>query len=371
MKKKKILFLIFELGHGGAEKVLVNLVNNLSPEKYEITVFTIYNYGVNLGNLLPHIRHKYLFDCKPIRGLNVLLRMFSPGYLYRRVVKEHYDVEIAYLEGLPTRIIGCSPRAGVRKFAWVHGEVYDTFFRAFRSRKEACSCYNNFNSVTFVSESARDIFFKTTGWQLKSRVIYNVLEIDRILSLAKEPIEQELDGDKINMCCVGKLDAGKGCDRLIKVISRLKIAGKTNWHLYFLGEGNLRNKLEKMVVDGHLSANVTFLGYQTNPYKYVSKMNLLVCPSYREAFSTAVSEAVVVNTPFLTTDCSGMKEILGDSNAGVIVENSENGLYNGLSQICDNPGCLEKMREDAVSRAVSFSTDQRIRQFENYIFHDR
>ena len=45
-KKKKILFFHFDLGGGGAEKVLVNLVNNLNPDKYDITLYTVFNYGV-------------------------------------------------------------------------------------------------------------------------------------------------------------------------------------------------------------------------------------------------------------------------------------------------------------------------------------
>lgn len=57
----KILFLIPNLMHGGAEKVLVNLVNNMSKDKYEITVQTLFDEGIHKKNLKSHIRYKSNF----------------------------------------------------------------------------------------------------------------------------------------------------------------------------------------------------------------------------------------------------------------------------------------------------------------------
>ena len=55
--KKKILFLIPNLAHGGAERVLVNLVNNLDKSKYDVTVRTLYDVGVNRPYLSPEVRY--------------------------------------------------------------------------------------------------------------------------------------------------------------------------------------------------------------------------------------------------------------------------------------------------------------------------
>ena len=101
--KKKILFLIPNLSHGGAERVLVNLANNLSQDKFDVTVQTLFDVGVNKQYLLPHVRYIGGWKKQP-RGTTTLMKLFSPKFLYKRVVKERYDVVASYLEG-PTATI--------------------------------------------------------------------------------------------------------------------------------------------------------------------------------------------------------------------------------------------------------------------------
>ena len=106
--KKKILFLIPTLGHGGAEKVLVNLVNNLDKSKFDITVQTIFDDGVNKDFLKKHIRYIYTMK-KTFRGFSHLLKLFTTKQLHRMLIKETYDIEVAFLEAVCTRIIsGCN-----------------------------------------------------------------------------------------------------------------------------------------------------------------------------------------------------------------------------------------------------------------------
>ena len=64
---KKILFFIPTLSGGGAEKVLVNLVNNMDKNKFSITVMTLFNVGVNIESLKEAIEYKYIFN-KMFRG---------------------------------------------------------------------------------------------------------------------------------------------------------------------------------------------------------------------------------------------------------------------------------------------------------------
>ena len=59
---KKILFLIHDLGEGGAEKVLVNLVNNMDTDKFDITVMTLFNVGVNKQFLSSKVKYKSCFS---------------------------------------------------------------------------------------------------------------------------------------------------------------------------------------------------------------------------------------------------------------------------------------------------------------------
>ena len=103
----KILFLIHDLSVGGAEKVLINLVNNMDTTKFDITVMTLFGGGVNEQFLSPNIRHINCFR-KAIPGNSHLMKILSPQMLHKWLIKEQYDMEVAYLEGPSARIIsGC------------------------------------------------------------------------------------------------------------------------------------------------------------------------------------------------------------------------------------------------------------------------
>ena len=109
----------------------------------------------------------------------------------------------------------------------------------------------------------------------------------------------------------------------------------------------------------------TFLGYQTNPYKYVSKCDLFVCASHAEGFSTAATEALIVGTPVCTVEVSGMKEMLGENNEwGVVTENSEEALYQGIKSLLDDPALLANYKKKATERSKVFSTENTVRAAE-------
>ena len=84
-KKMKILFLIPNLGHGGAEKVLVNLVNHLDREQFQITVMVLYDEGVNRASLAPYIEYKACFK-RSFTGVSHLFKAFSPKQLFMMIL---------------------------------------------------------------------------------------------------------------------------------------------------------------------------------------------------------------------------------------------------------------------------------------------
>ena len=95
MKKTKILFLIHDLGHGGAEKVLVNLVNNMHQDKFDITVMSLFGGGVNEQFLKPHIKYLTVFK-KSFPGNSKVMKLLSPKTLHKLFIKDKYDIEVSY-----------------------------------------------------------------------------------------------------------------------------------------------------------------------------------------------------------------------------------------------------------------------------------
>ena len=119
--KKKILFLIPNLSYGGAERVLVNLVNNLNKNKYDITVQTLFDEGVNKKYLSQEVKYK-TWGKHQFKGNSLLLSILPRKILYRFIVKERYDIVISFLEGPTTWILSGCPCQNTKK-------IYKKIFR--------------------------------------------------------------------------------------------------------------------------------------------------------------------------------------------------------------------------------------------------
>lgn len=357
----KVLFLIPNLGHGGAEKVLVNLVNHMDQEKFEITVMVLYDEGVNRALLAPHIEYRACFK-RSFTGVSHLLKLFSPKQLYKRLIQEHYDIVVSYLEGQTARIVsGCQDNTA-KLVSWIHVEQHTAknAARTFRSIKEMNRCYQRFDQTVCVSQFVMQDFLSIVP-VVNCTVLYNTVESERIRALADETVEDVVfSKDECNICSVGTLKPSKGFDRLIRVHDRLRKDGFPV-HTYILGEGPEEKKLKSLAASLGHEETVSFLGYQTNPYKYMKECDLLVCSSFAEGFSTAATEALIVGTPVCTVEVSGMKEMLGENNEfGIVVENSEGALYQGIKCLCSNPALLDSYRQRALIRGAAFSVKETV-----------
>lgn len=366
---KKILFLIRDLGHGGAEKVLINLVNHMDRDKFDITVMTLFNEGVNKQYLAPHIKYKTCFK-KSFPANSHFLKLFSPAFLHKNFIKESYDIEIAYLEGPSARVIsGCADKK-TKLISWIHctQKTETDISVGFRNFNEVKDLYKKFNKVVFVSESTEKAFKHLIPF-VNSQVIYNTNNSDEIKKKSYEIPDVFFDDTKINIISMGRLIPVKGFDRLINIHSRL-ISDGYSIHTYILGDGSDNNKseLKKMVNTLNISDSFTFLGYQTNPYKYVTKADLFVCSSHSEGFSTAATEALIVGTPVCTVEVSGMKEMIGKNNEyGIVTENNEEALYQGIKSLLDSPELLAHYKEKAIERGKFLSTEKTVKTVEDML----
>ena len=155
--------------------------------------------------------------------------------------------------------------------------------------------------------------------------------------------------------------------RIIRIQKKLLEDGyKTQ--TYILGKGSEEDNLRKLAEDLGVTDNVHFSGYQSNPHKFVSKCDLFVCTSFSEGFSTAATEALIVGTPVCTVDVSGMKEMLGEYNEyGVVTENNEEALYEGIKMLLDNPDLLAHYKKQAGIRGSMFSTATTVKEVENML----
>lgn len=366
---KKVLFLIHDLGHGGAEKVLVNMVNNMDRSKFDISVTALFGGGINEQFLAPHIHYRAVWK-RAIPGNSHFMKLLSPKQLHRLCVREHYDIEVSYLEGPSARIVSGCADPDTKLASWIHCTMKSRsdIAKGFRSYEEACRSYRRYDQMAFVSTGVKLAFQKVCPIEKHADVLYNTNESRLILHRAGEAVEDGLFSDEeIKLVGVGKVLPNKGFDRLARIHCRLRQEGYP-LHTYILGEGPQKQEIESYLEQNHASDSFTFLGYQTNPYQYVSKCDLFVCASHAEGFSTAATEALIVGTPVCTVEVSGMKEMLGENDEwGVVTPNSEEALYQGIRRLLDDPALLAHYRKKAAERGKTFSTENTVRAVEDML----
>lgn len=368
----KVLFFLPTLGNGGAEKVLVNLVNNMDAQVFDITVKTLFDEGENRERLASHVQYTWCMK-KAHKGLVQLMKCASPKLLHHVFINEDYDLEISYLEGVTTRIVSGCQNPKTKKIAWVHTEFASEAFAAhvYRNFQETVRCYERFDMVVCVSEQVRRRFCTLLEFSSEKTVVqYNTNESDVIRMLAKEPVTDCIFREnEFKIIAVGKIIPNKGFDRLARVLKKLLEDG-LHPHIYIVGVGQDKKKIERYLLDEGIADAYTFIGYKKNPYQYVRQCDLFVCSSYREGFSTAATEALIVGTPVLTVDVSGMRELLGECNDfGIIVPNDDISLYHGIKNYMTSYQMQEQYRKLARERGIRFNTEVTVSETESLLMN--
>ena len=367
---KKLFFLINTLEIGGAEKILTEMVNNLDKSKYDITLCTLYDIEDYKKRLNPDVHYKNLIKIKNTfirRALVYLISYVLPESLvHRLLIGNKYDVEIAFLEGIPTKIISGSGNKDSRKYAWVHIDLYNTFGdgRLHKNIEKQKKRYKKFDRIVCVSESVKSGFIKRFEIDEKLIVKYNILNDEDIIKKAEEG---HIKKDKFRIVTVGRVTEQKGFDRLLKVFKNL-IGDGFDGELLIVGDGIQRAELEEYALNNNISSNVFFLGMCDNPYKYMKSADLIVFPSRAEGYSTVVCEAVILGMPVVATDCAGMREILGDSEYGLVVENTDNAILSGVKKMIYDRELRESYSNAAKMRKKDFSMQRRIKELEELFY---
>lgn len=373
---KKILIVAPSLAVGGMEKVLINLVNSLPQENYNITIKTIYDNFELASNLNENIKYSSFYKtCKnkkidyiKVRLYTFMLKKFTPKLLYRLLIKERYDTEIAFFRGAAIKIISGSNNYQSNKLAWVHSDFTKCtgIFDWFNNEEQTKNAYRKFNKIVCVSQYAKEKFTERMGIKENVIVRYNINLTDDIKNKAEEKIEEKFNKNTFKVCTVGRLVEAKGYDRLLKIHKRL-MDEELKHDLIIVGDGPDREKLTKYINDNNLNNSVYLLGSKSNPYKYIKDSDLFVCSSRWEGFSTVISEAVILEKPVLTTRVSGTGELFLDNKYGLITENNEKSLYEGLKEILRNKELYIYYKEKVKERSSFFEQKVLVKEIENIL----
>lgn len=370
---KKILFLINTLGDGGAERVLVDLVNHLDRALFHVTVQTVLDVGVRKKELAEDIEYRTIIRTENSRLRNfcakLITKIIPPQLVYFLFVKNDYDIEIAFLEGLPTKIIAASCNKKGRKIAWIHTDLceYPDSVRAYSSFHACRKAYKQFDQIVGVSRDVAAQFKNKFAWKKENiNVLYNVIDDKRIQEYARENTGIPSKSGILRVTTCGRLIKQKAFDRLLRIHKRLIDEG-LHHELWILGEGPERETLEAYILEHNLNRTVSLCGFFSNPYPYFANSDLFVCSSVAEGYSIVMTEACLLGIPVLTTKVSGAEDPPECPRYSQICENDEESLYHALKQILENPQLLEQYKTEMKAKSVFFSMSNQMKVIEDFL----
>lgn len=369
--KKRILFFVNDLYGGGAEKVLQVLLSHLDYSKYAVTLYSLHQNQLN-ASYPANLEFRYIFPknvsntwcsrfwVKCCNKLKLLVYYhFSPTLFYKLFVRGVYDTEVAFIEGYATRIISGSTNPRSQKLAWVHIDLVNNHWttESYLNDLEESNVYKCFDRVVCVSEFVKDQVNALFPNLNKVEVCRNPIDDYAIRKMSNGVLTNPRFLNKgVRIISVGRLVQQKGYDRLLRIINRV-ICDGYDISVNIIGEGIERSSLEDYITENNLDSKVHLLGFEGNPYPYIASSDLFICSSRAEGYSTAVSEAIVIGIPVITTDCSGMREILEDGKYGLITSNDEDSLYEGLRFLLDDKERLNIYKKLSQKRSGYFSID--------------
>lgn len=377
--KKKVLFAIESLAGGGAEKILTTIIKNLNYTKFDVTVLCVVKTGIYVKEIEKYCKLISILPDYNELGSSIEKFKYKLAYkkiykndcrkTYNQYVKEKYDIEIAFVEGFVTKLIASSWNKESKKIAWIHIDMLENNHADanYKNIEEEKNFYNFYNEIFTVSDYVGEIFIKKFGEQFKEKVKtqYNPIDEEEICRLSRENIKEEYRA-QIKLISIGRLVNQKGYDRLISIAEQLNKKYK-NFEIWILGEGEQKKELQKYIEEHKLQNCFKLLGFKNNPYPYIKKSDAFICSSRSEGFSTVATEALILNKPIFTTDCSGMRELFGNFQCGQIVLNDDQELFKLMEKLVDQQYNLRYFEEQAKECAKRFKLKIRMKEVESVL----
>ena len=204
----------------------------------------------------------------------------------------------------------------------------------------------------YVSKSIEEEFVFSKYVRKNTQVIENVVLKDRVLRGAEEK-----NNKKYDIGFFGRLTEQKDPLRFLKIVKQISdkipsvsvlMVGKS--------DGTLNKEIQNYIDENKL--NVSVIGFQQNPYKYMKSCKIIIMPSKWEGFGLTAVEAMILGKPVLSTDVGGLKDVQRDT--GNICHTNSEFTNKSIELLTDKKFYIEN--SDEVKKAV-----ERFTEIGNYI----
>lgn len=338
-KKKRLLFAIKDLEIGGIETAIINLLNNMNYEKYDVTLIMEERKGTLLKNVNENV---HIQELKVSNISNVIIRK-SINMLrklnYEILNYHNYDFSCCYTTySLSSNKI--ARIASKNNSFYVHSNykyIYEmSEFKKFFEERHI----NDFKKIFFVANEAKNDFLKVyPNLKNKCMVFNNFVSPNMIIEKSKEKIDYKKPKNKTLFVFVGRLDdSAKKLSRAILLIKELE-----NCELLIVGDGPDREMYEKLTKENKLTSEVTFVGKKANPYPYMVLADYIILTSDYEGFPVTYLEAITLHKRLITTiDVSDELINIGKDYA-TIISKEQKDLVKDVKKELKNPREIKKI----------------------------
>lgn len=376
MAKKKILILTGWLPGGGAEKVLIDILRNIDYTRYDIDLALFEKKGELLSKVPPQVNIIEIWGRNSFNyfvAIKSTLHLHNNYLLLKRIngskLKKDYDAEIAFLEGMPVKLIALR-KTRAPKYCWVHTDIskFQGSRNSFYNNGEEQKCYNKMDKIVCVSENARRGFISCfEDLKNKTITIYNPVNNESIIrkaSLSDHNLKKS--GSQINIITVGRLHSEKNPNRLLQVA---ELADKEGLDVKFhwLGNGPMLDEMMKIRDEKKLTDKVEFYGFKENPYPYIAQADMMVLPSDAEGFGLVLCEAMTLGVPVISTPTAGPKEILGNDKYGLITEFSPQSILESIKRLVSDNVLKDRLIEAGKERIKLYSLENTMQGFHRLV----
>jgi len=362
----KIFFIIHQMATGGATRVVLNLVNNLEEEKFNINLVVFSDVGELLSKVNKGVK---------IHNLNSSRVAFGAKRLISLLIKEKPKIIFTGITHVNLTVALAIPimKPFLKDTIFITREVNIPSVRAKYLKKSKKMDYlykkviSRFDIVIAQSEYMRDdIIFSYELDSTKVLVVNNPIDIEYINKELKDSREEVIfSKDRINIVAVGMLRKQKAFEKLLSIFKLLD----DKYHLHIIGEGSERVLLENKIDRLNIGNMVTLHGLKRNPYIYMKEADLVVLSSKYEGFPNVVLEANVCGKFIVANRCAGVNsEIIIDNLNGVLVENDN---YQEFADAIKKHALITHNREKIIDTTKKYNVKEVVDIYRDIFLGDK
>ena len=374
---RKVLFFCYDLRDGGSPQVLSGILNHLNRNEFDPVLVTysdarVFPIPEGLTEHILQVRGGGNLIGKLNANLTAVLRL-------RRVLRSERPEIVVGMGGMTNwGLILAAGLARIRMAVIIgeHGagalefrkDRLTSYVISFLNR----SLYPFADRIVAISEGVREYLVRERKVpEEKIVTIYNPVDIGRIQKLSQEQVDDPWlrDKDKPVVLWVGRIAAVKGLEYLIGAFER--VLREIDTRLIIVGEGSEESTIRDLVRRKGLQETVRFAGFQSHPYRYMSRSSVFAFSSLSEGFGMVLVEAMACGLPVASTDCvAGPNEILQNGRCGILVPVADEGaLAQAIVTILTNAELRDRLASEALRRVAEFEPAKVVASYKQ-LFHE-